>query len=260
MADGNAHLAPPQSPLSIYSRVKAACHALQSECEKLDRMRQANLQGSVELYWLAKSMSLDTEEMWRILELNELKERERLLAEVASKFMSLLPRTVVAAFAQNHKSPGQLAVALSEAQGRNADSVLRSIEVEVQIEKSRARLQTSDAALANAESLYHLTAFETQLLNSEKGGTVRPQTQRTTFPLGGFPYLQSLQKSFAENTQKAEEIEDDCGRLKQLLARAIDLGERNPGCFEEQSLYGQCKDITAKYQHIDASLFAPPKC
>ena len=232
---------------------------MQIECEKLDRMRQANLQGSVELYWLAKSMTLDTEEMWRTLELAELKERERMLAEVSTKFMSLLPRSVIAGYAQSGKSPGQLAVALSEAQGRNAEAAVRSAHVELQIQKSRDRLLNSDVALANAESLYHLTAFETHLLSTEQWSSLRPTPARTTFPMGGFPYLQSLQKSSFENTQKAEEIEADCARLKMLLARAIDVGERSPGSFEEQSLFAQCKDIAAKHQRFDKHVFAPPK-
>ena len=244
-SDGELHLGPSSSPLSIYSRVKGARTALLGECEKLSRLRSGSLQGSVELYWLSKAMDSSLEVFWASLDVAELAKRENLCDEVANRFASLIPPSMFRSFEKALESPGALAVAVAEAQGHNAELAMRLRELQDQETQEEQSRLSADIASSNMEAAGTLAEFEWGVLSrpppypSMGGGDGSPLTPSTR----GFAQVNEARLRYDELRAQGNALEADLSKVKIALSRGIDLLERLGPHLEAERLLSECKKV-----------------
>lgn len=248
-SDGDLHLGPESSPLSIYSRVKGARAALLGESQKLSRLRASSLQGCVDLYWLAKWMDARLEAFWARLDAEEIRRREELCAHVGRRFLSLVPPSMIAGYERASESPGALAVALAEEQGRNVELAGRAAELAALMEREASETIRLEVASCNMEAAGTLAEFEWNVLSA---GALPPPLARDEMARhdsdgapGGFPALEAARRRALDLGRLASELEGDVGLVKQALQRGIDLLERQGATPEARRLLEECTELCA---------------
>lgn len=248
-SDGELHLGPESSPLSIYSRVKGARAALLGESQKLSRLRASSLQGCVELYWLAKWMDARLEAFWSRLDAEEIRRREELCAQVGQRFLSLVPPSAIAGYERASESPGALAVALAEEQGRNLDLASRAAELAAAMEREAGENLRHEVASCNMEAAGTLAEFEWNVLASAALPVPLARDEWARHDegtaSGGFPALEAARRGALDLARLASEIEGDVGLVKQALRRGIDLLERQGACPEARRLLAEGAHLCA---------------
>jgi hypothetical protein len=227
-------------PLSIDSRVKGARSALLSECEKSARLRAANLQGNVELYWVSKAMEASVQAMWAALDLEEVRRREEICGHVAERFASLVPPSMFQSFEQACQSPGALAVAVTEAQGRNTDFARRLRELDERLVDDEEESSRIDIGEVNIEAAGTLAEFEWSVL---AGGMPFPGFPKGEFASGmrGVTEIHELRIRCEEIAQVGAALEAQVAQVKATLAQSIDLLERVGASPQSKRLLAECK-------------------
>jgi hypothetical protein len=240
--DGELHLGPENSPLSIYSRVKGARTALMGECEKLSRLRGASLQGSVELYWLSKWMDARLEHLWAAMDLEELRRREEVCDHVARRFAALIPPSVFASFGKAVESPGAVAVAVAEAQGHNAELVTQLRTCEEEFLAASEVLVRAEVGEANIEAAGTLAEFEWAVLAAPPPFPSLPRAEQDARGGRGFTALEQARAVHAQLVARGDELEAQLARVKDDVARSIDVLERTGSSPEALRALAACKD------------------
>lgn len=245
--DGDLHLGPSSSPLSIYSRVKGARSALLGECEKLSRLRAGSLQGSVELYWLSKAMDASLEVVWASLDVAELSKRQALCDEVANRFAALIPPSMFGSFEKALASPGALAVSVAEAQGQNAQLAFTLQQIQDKETEFAKTSLNADIASANMDAAGTLAEFEWSVLagpppypSLSHGDGNKHATSGT-----GYAGVQEARRRFETLKAQGDMLESNLAEVKSALSKGIDLLERNGRREDASRILAECRRLCA---------------
>lgn len=234
---------------------------MQNECQRWETARAAVSGGSVELYWLGKLLSLELETFWRMMELQELVERERIVAEVGQRFQSFIPRSLLQNLALAEPSQGQLALTLSHQQAKNLELIQEATRLEKASRAMETQLGNLSIAIANAESARELSHFESVVLAQNAFSLAEIQeAPRGAGGWSGFVFLNRMKNVQVEVALEAEKLEEASQQMRELIGRAIDLAESPSTQHEAQRLFAECREIVTVYTQDAPDLPTPTNC
>lgn len=241
-----------ESPLSVFARSAETRSALLGLVERAKATWEKGMQGSAELYWLQQLLSASLECELEALNCDELQYEMKLLFEVDEKFRKLIPQHVTALLPQQGDTGGKLAVALNEAQGKNAELAQRLIALENEEAVLNTRMERAEVASANAFAVGELCEFESRVLSHylNSGSLPRQNHQSDGYSM---PMLEQLRTRQQELTRQVVEAEADVTKLRETLVKAIDASEHPQAMSLSRQLFEDCEKIIRKYSENSSS-------
>lgn len=228
----------------LASRVKNAAIALRNRFSIETQKREMEYHEHPERIAFGKLLAKELSFCFKDLELRELDERTKLVAEFGEKFRGQLPQGLAEKLKKLTSSPGNVIVALADIQTENEKLAQKYFALQAKEAAIKNNLESTKIAFANIFSATELADFERQVLkNPDNAAKTDVRKKVKGF---GVKYFEELSKQNKQLDHHTKKMENDLKKFREMTVHFVNMKEKK-NIEINNKVMEECEILAAKY-------------